>query len=658
MSVSVASPTETFPAVKESLAPASDSESSNEEQRERASSPSDVPKAPFYYYKDYSQLPDPDPSKPVTAYGRIPNFPAKLFAILGRQDLVDIISWMPHGRSWKVHKPREFEAKVIPSYFDHGKFSSFIRQANGWGFKRLASKGSDRNSHYHELFLRGKPHLLKIMKRPGATNKPPQPSSPSNKKAKKNNTDPDFYKIAEEFPLPDPKGVPATLLVSPNVPTQVHTLPLQVGQSPAMAGISPGMSKHTLVLPRTEITQSLTPTLAPKPHVFQAPELPSLQPNGFSGSTSQENQQQQQQHHHHTALRRSSAPAVFHITQNDAHHQAWAGHESHSANPLPIQTRSLTPPGSGSNEGLHRTNSVPHTHGEPLVHNSNNNHLLDGDEVDPLHFFLQDVYSGNGHGHGQTHHPHHQITPPLEPQMAPSASTPSFHSQHMPSTNTITPQYQHHMHRSCSTPTVVSTSSLQHGQVLPPAPPQLVSSSSTSSMHKSSAPAASNQSLSHYCEETLVLPRSSSTPTALSGQHGQGNGHGHPILPKPLAPLAPSASTPTFHSPTSVRPQLVPEFHASSSSALHRSVSASVVGSNMRQQHTPTIYEYSSSSPSSSKSTLHTVATAPTSMYVAQQQAEEPHYLPSATSSDFPPTSGSPTYMETDDLFPNEVLFF
>lgn len=92
---------------------------------------------PFFYYRDFSREADPDPLTPLTPPGRVPNFPAKMHAILSRPDLADIICWMPHGRSWRVLKPREFEIRVIPTYFEHAKFSSFIRQANGWGFRRV-----------------------------------------------------------------------------------------------------------------------------------------------------------------------------------------------------------------------------------------------------------------------------------------------------------------------------------------------------------------------------------------------------------------------------------------------------------------------------------------------------------------------------------------
>lgn len=146
---------------------------------------------PFFYYKDYSAQKDPDSLTPVTPPGRVPNFPAKMHAILSRLDLADVVCWMPHGRSWKVLKPREFEIRVIPTYFEHAKFSSFIRQANGWGFRRLTT-GRDRNSYYHPLFLRAIPHLCKDMKRPGV----------AKKLAADPDHEPDLYKISEMHPVP------------------------------------------------------------------------------------------------------------------------------------------------------------------------------------------------------------------------------------------------------------------------------------------------------------------------------------------------------------------------------------------------------------------------------------------------------------------------
>ena len=44
------------------------------------------------------------------------------------------------------------------------KFSSFVRQINGWGFRRV-SIGPDRNSYFHEMFHRDKPELINDMRR-------------------------------------------------------------------------------------------------------------------------------------------------------------------------------------------------------------------------------------------------------------------------------------------------------------------------------------------------------------------------------------------------------------------------------------------------------------------------------------------------------------
>ncbi|CAB9526333.1 shock factor protein [Seminavis robusta] len=150
---------------------------------------------PFFHYKDHSRDVDPDPLYTLVPPGRVPNFPAKIHAILSRPDLQDVITWLPHGRSWQVLKPREFETKVLPQYFDHSRYSSFVRQTNGWGFRRI-TQGKGQNSYYHPLFLRGLAHLSKGMKRQcgkGQKKKVPLDAD----------QEPDLFKISELFPVPE-----------------------------------------------------------------------------------------------------------------------------------------------------------------------------------------------------------------------------------------------------------------------------------------------------------------------------------------------------------------------------------------------------------------------------------------------------------------------
>lgn len=96
-----------------------------------------------------------------------------MHAILTHPDLAGVVAWAPHGRSWRILRPRAFEVRILPKYFEHSKLSSFARQANGWGFRRLMGDGGrhDNNEYYHEYFLRSMPWLCKKMRRPKVNEK-------------------------------------------------------------------------------------------------------------------------------------------------------------------------------------------------------------------------------------------------------------------------------------------------------------------------------------------------------------------------------------------------------------------------------------------------------------------------------------------------------
>ena len=72
--------------------------------------------------------------------------------------LEHIAGWFPHGRSFAIFNPKEFEKVVMGRFFNQSKLASFIRQLNLYNFKRIAV-GPDAGSYYHEMFLRGKPFL-------------------------------------------------------------------------------------------------------------------------------------------------------------------------------------------------------------------------------------------------------------------------------------------------------------------------------------------------------------------------------------------------------------------------------------------------------------------------------------------------------------------
>lgn len=96
-------------------------------------------------------------------------FPFKLHSILesaGASEQENIISWLPSGKAFKIHKPKEFADVIMPQYFNQTKYRSFQRQLYIYGFDRIKDKSSDDyGAYYHELFIRGASDLCLDMQR-------------------------------------------------------------------------------------------------------------------------------------------------------------------------------------------------------------------------------------------------------------------------------------------------------------------------------------------------------------------------------------------------------------------------------------------------------------------------------------------------------------
>lgn len=74
-----------------------------------------------------------------------------------------VVSWQPHGRCFVVHNTELFK-ELLPRYFTLSKIASFQRQLNLYGFTRL-TRGNDKGGYYHEMFLLGKPFLMRRIQR-------------------------------------------------------------------------------------------------------------------------------------------------------------------------------------------------------------------------------------------------------------------------------------------------------------------------------------------------------------------------------------------------------------------------------------------------------------------------------------------------------------
>jgi hypothetical protein len=58
----------------------------------------------------------------------IVSFPTKLYEILMDAKYVDFVTWLPHGRAWRILKQKSFEKEVIPKHFRSARYASFMRQ--------------------------------------------------------------------------------------------------------------------------------------------------------------------------------------------------------------------------------------------------------------------------------------------------------------------------------------------------------------------------------------------------------------------------------------------------------------------------------------------------------------------------------------------------
>ena len=73
--------------------------------------------------------------------------------------------WSAAGNSFVVHNPDDFAEQVVPTFYRHSNWASFVRQLNFYGFRKIKTEVY-LNSEVppwefaHPCFLRGRPDLL------------------------------------------------------------------------------------------------------------------------------------------------------------------------------------------------------------------------------------------------------------------------------------------------------------------------------------------------------------------------------------------------------------------------------------------------------------------------------------------------------------------
>jgi hypothetical protein len=112
-------------------------------------------------------------AKEETKKPTIPGFLTKTFEIFSNDEFEDLCGWGENGDTIIIKKVPEFSSTVLPRYFKHSNFQSFVRQLNMYDFHKTVQDPS-HGEFRHEFFRRGREDLLHKIKR-----KVSQPSSSS-----------------------------------------------------------------------------------------------------------------------------------------------------------------------------------------------------------------------------------------------------------------------------------------------------------------------------------------------------------------------------------------------------------------------------------------------------------------------------------------------
>ena len=103
-------------------------------------------------------------AKMASASSTLPSFLTKTYEIFNTKEYNDCCGWGSTGETIVIKKIEQFSKTVLPKYFKHSNFQSFVRQLNMYDFRKTV-QDPNHGEFQHPNFQRDKPDLLSKIKR-------------------------------------------------------------------------------------------------------------------------------------------------------------------------------------------------------------------------------------------------------------------------------------------------------------------------------------------------------------------------------------------------------------------------------------------------------------------------------------------------------------